>query len=129
MQKTFRQKMAKAIFLPNTKRSGHSDSVNKEMLHNVAQTLINPLFVAKSKTVSSDFVAIFPILSLKGTKTPITVSIRPNVERKHTEINLVTSFYEKDTWKQYQNLIKDGLLYVDDQNNTEVAQIVRLQLP
>lgn len=129
MQKTFRQKMAKAIFLPNTKRSGHSDSVNKEMLHNVAQTLANPLFVAKSKTVSGDFVAIYPILSLKDTKTPVMVSIRPNVERKHTEINLVTSFYGKDTWKQYQNLIKDGLLYVDDQNNTEVAQIIRLQLP
>ncbi len=109
--------MAKAIFLPNTKRSGHSDSVNKEMLHNIAQTLANPLYVMESRTVPGSYVAIYPILSSAKERTPVMISLLPNYERNHIEVNLITSFYAKDTWKQYQNLIKDGLLYVDDQNN------------
>lgn len=91
------------------------------MLHNVAQTLANPIYVMKSRTVPDSYVAIYPILSSAKERTPVMISLLPNYERNHIEVNLITSFYAKDTWKQYQDLIKYNLLYVDNLNKKEEA--------
>ena len=90
----------------------------------------NPLFIFDSGSRKCDFVAVYPIIGINENHTPVMISIHPDASANRIEVNLITSFYAKDSKNTFKNWADQGLLrYVDDMNNSEVALAVRLQLP
>ena len=123
----YKDKLARGLFLDETKRHGHRDSIRLDTIKNLSKKLGNPIAVFDSATVKGSLVALYDVEDKKHNW--IMASISPNREKPESLIvNLVTSIYGKDSERKYADWIDRGLLrYVDDTKEREL--IVRLQLP
>lgn len=123
----YRDKIARALFLKRTEKHGHSDSITKPMVKEIARTLADPFLIFRS-TNGKDLVAIYDIPDRKG--NPIMLSLRAEQEVKFIRMNLITSMYGRQI-HQITNWIDNNLLlYADDSESKNMAALnVRLQLP
>lgn len=123
----YRDKIARALFLERTEKHGHSDSITKPMVKEIARTLADPFLIFRS-TNGKDLVVIYDIPDRKG--NPIMLSLRAEQKVKFIRMNIITSMYGRQI-HQITNWIDNNLLlYADDSKSKNMAALnVRLQLP
>ena len=124
----YRDKLARALFLDETKRHGHSSGISKEIIVQTAETLADPLYVFKSATRNNSIVSIHSVLDKQNNPMMISLSTKLGATQ-NIEVNLISSIYGRPV-QQLQNWIEKGLLiYWNDLNDSKAALSVRLQLP
>ena len=124
----YRDKLARALFLEENKRHGHSSGMTKDIIKKVADKLADPLYIFKSASRNDSIVAVYSVLDVQN--NPVMISLTASTTRSEKiEINLISSIYGKKT-DSIQKWIDDGLLlYRNDMENSKAALTVRLQLP
>ena len=124
----YKEKLARALFLEHDDKKnnhGHKDSIDKDIVKEVARKLADPIAVFASKKAGK-LVALYDIEDLDNHW--VMISIDPNRLRGSHEINLITSIYGRNNELSYSKWVEDGrLLYYDDKKDRELA--VRLRLP
>ena len=122
----YKDKIARAFFLDRSEKHGHKDSMNNNILKEVAKHLADPIAVFKSATVEDSLVALYDIDDLKGDM--VMASLAPDKKVNFHVINLITSTYGRDNKNDIVRWISDGLLlYYDDKKTRKLT--VRLDLP
>lgn len=121
----YKDKLARALYLSESERHGHSNGLSKEIIQQVAEKFADPLMVFLSKN-EKDLVAVYEVLDKNG--NTVMASIKANAGTSEWNIvNLITSTYGREN-RQYANWINEQRLkYVDD--TKKEALTVRLQLP
>ena len=123
----YRDKLARALFLDENKRHGHSNSISKEIIVKTAGILADPLYVFKSASRNGSLVAVYPVLDKQNDH--VIVSLVPGTTPTDSiKINLISSIYGKKKTSLLKWTNKRLLLYFNDLKKTEV-ELLRLQLP
>ena len=123
----YKDKMARGLFLDNTAKHGHSDSLSKEIISEIAENFSDPLMVFDSATKKNSLVAIYDISDKKG--APILASLEVSKKTPRNEVNIISSLYGKDNENTIKKWIDSGLLrYIDDTKEKASKYSVSLQL-
>ena len=124
----YRDKLARALFLDENKRHGHSSGMTKDIMKHVASKLSDPLYIFRSIANKEALVAVYPILEKQG--NPVMLSLITNKSAgQNIEVNLISSMYGK-RYSALQKWTENGLLlYRNDLEKSKAALSVRLQLP
>lgn len=90
----YRDKLARALFLDENKRHGHSSGMTKDIMKHVASKLSDPLYIFRSIANKEALVAVYPILEKQG--NPVMLSlITSKSAGQNIEVNLISSMYGK----------------------------------
>lgn len=112
----YRDKLARALFLEplhtgNRRPHGHSDSLDKKIVHSVFEQFSNPYYVFKSKDGQS-LVGVYDILDKKF--EPVIIALKYNTDRNGVEANWIKSVYGKSTLSIDMWTNNELLLYRND---------------
>ena len=122
----YRGKLARGLYLPEGRRHGHSEGLDKGIVKKVLESFADPVYVFDSRTDDNSLVAVYDVLDKHDNPMMASVTIDKNASQ--VLVNLVTSIYGRPL-ENYQNWTKSGLLrYVDDARK-DLSEAVRLQLP
>ena len=122
----YRDKLARGLYLPEGRRHGHSEGLDKGIVKKVLESFADPVYVFDSRTDDNSLVAVYDVLDKHDNPMMASVTIDKNASQ--VLVNLVTSIYGRPL-ENYQNWTKSGLLrYVDDARK-DLSEAVRLQLP
>ena len=122
----YRDKLARGLYLPEDRKHGHEEGLDKGIVKDVLASFADPLYVFDSKTDDNSLVAVYDVLDKHDNPMMASVTIDKNASQ--VLVNLVTSIYGKAR-RKYQSWVDSGLLqYVDDARK-DLSEAVRLQLP
>ena len=122
----YRDKLARGLYLPEDRKHGHEEGLDKSIVKDVLASFADPLYVFDSKTDDNSLVAVYDVLDKHG--NPVMASVTIDKNASQVLVNLVTSIYGKAR-RKYQSWVDSGLLqYVDDARK-DLSEAVRLQLP
>ena len=122
----YRDMLARGLYLPEDRKHGHEEGLDKGIVKNVLESFADPVYVFDSKTDDNSLVAVYDVLDKHDNPMMASVTIDKNASQ--VLVNLVTSIYGKAR-RKYQSWVDSGLLqYVDDARK-DLSEAVRLQLP
>ena len=122
----YRGKLARGLYLPEGRRHGHSEGLDKGIVKDVLASFADPLYAFDSKTDDNSLVAVYDVLDKHG--NPVMASVTIDLNASQVLVNLVTSIYGRPLGN-YQSWTNTGLLrYVDD-TRKDLSKAVRLQSP
>ena len=122
----YRDKLARGLYLPEDRKHGHGEGLDKGIVKDVLASFADPLYVFDSKTDDNSLVAVYDVLDKHG--NPVMASVTIDLNASQVLVNLVTSIYGRPLGN-YQSWTNTGLLrYVDD-TRKDLSKAVRLQSP
>ena len=122
----YRDKLARGLYLPEDRKHGHEEGLDKGIVKDVLASFADPLYVFDSKTDDNSLVAVYDVLDKHGNPVMSSITIDKNSNR--VLVNLVTSIYGK-TRRKYQSWVDSGLLRYADDIRKNLPDSARLQLP
>ena len=122
----YRGKLARGLYLPEGRRHGHSEGLDKGIVKKVLESFADPVYVFDSRTDVNSLVAVYDVLDKHDNPMMASVTIDKNASQ--VLVDLVTSIYGK-TRRKYQSWVDSGLLRYADDIRKNLPDSARLQLP
>ena len=122
----YRGKLARGLYLPEGRRHGHSEGLDKGIVKKVLESFADPVYVFDSRTDVNSLVAVYDVLDKHDNPMMASVTIDKNASQ--VLVDLVTSIYGK-TRRKYQSWVDSGLLRYADDMRKNLPDSARLQLP
>ena len=87
----YRDKLARGLYLPEDRKRGHEEGLDKGIVKNVLVSFANPLYVFDSRTDDNSLVAVYDVLDKHD--NPMMASVTIDLNASQVLVNLVTSIY------------------------------------
>ena len=126
----YKDKLARGLYLDESRKHGHSGSIDKEIVTEMLNTFADPLLVFDSASTQGALVAIYDVLDKNGNNVLVSIEYNPEKPNlKFNAMNFITSIYGKDNSKVFNTWAEKGLLrYIDDTKKETGKYSVSLQL-
>lgn len=116
----YEDKLARGLFYDKTKNHGHSNTINKAIVNEVAENLSDPIAIFYSNKPNS-IVALYDINSLNGNW--VMIALEPKQNNRRIYINAITTIFARNDNSYYTNSIQSGMLvYYDDEKREKLAE-------